>query len=124
MITNNYSKSEKKNVLKLVFETNSHEIFEYLTREDLAKLKITNKFFFELCECNILFRDSIRKLDEIFMNSLNVLTTDEKQNKPQEKKSKFKEKFFFNKSLNSFMKGNEVETYNEKRLQSANRKKR
>ena len=115
MITNNFSnfKRDKRNILRLVFESNSHEIFEYLEKRDINNLKNTNKFFYELCECNNLLMNSIRNLDKMFMNSL--ITDDNTDNK--EKKSKFKEKFFFNKSLNSFMKGKETETFNENRIQ-------
>ncbi len=123
MISNNFSKQSKQNNLKLVFESNSHQIFEFLDKEDLNKLKITNKFFYELCECNIIFTDSVKSLNKYFMNSLLIQNSQDNGNSSREKRSKFKEKFLFNKSLNSFMKGKEIETYNEKRLQSAKRKK-
>ncbi len=123
MISNNFSKQSKQNNLRLVFESNSHEIFEYLEKADLNKLKLTNKFFYELCECNLLLTDSIRSLDKIFVNSLLISNSQENTKSSKDKKSKFKEKFLFNKSLNSFMKGKEVETYSNKRLQSAKRKK-
>ena len=122
MISNNFSKGEKKNGLKYVFGTFSHEIFEYLDSNDLCKLKMTNKFFFDLCECNNLFTNCIRSLDKMFINSIHIPQSVENSNSVKEKKSKFKEKFLFNKSLNSFMKGKDAEKYSEKRLQSAKRR--
>ena len=122
MISNNFSKGEKKNGLKYVFESFSHEIFEYLDSYDISKLKMTNKFFFDLCECNVLFTNCVRNLDKMFMNSIHIPPSEENSNVTKEKKSKFKEKFLFNKSLNSFMKGKDTETFSEKRLRSAKRR--
>jgi hypothetical protein len=109
--------------LKPVFNKNSYEIFQFLEKQDLNNLKLTNKFFFELCECHNLFTDSIKGLQSLFLNSIVADENTKKDNKiiqQKEKKSKFKEKFNFNKSMNEFYKGSEI--LNE-RLQSGRKKK-
>jgi hypothetical protein len=103
--------------MKPVFQTHSYEIFEFLDKEDITNLSLSNKFFNELCECHLLFTNSVKSLGNLFQKSIdnnNILVTTEV------KKSKFKEKFEFNKSMNKFYKGTEV--YNN-RIQSGRKKK-
>lgn len=109
--------------LKPVFNQNSYEIFQFLDKDDLNNLKITNKYFCELCECHNLFSESIKGLQILFLNSIVAEENTKKESKiiqQKEKKSKFKEKFNFNKSMNEFYKGSDI--LNE-RLQSGRKKK-
>jgi hypothetical protein len=105
--------------LKPVFNLNSYEIFQFLDKKDLESLKITNKYFFELCECHNLFTESIKGLQGLFLNSI-LAEENTKKAIQKEKKSKFKEKFNFNKSMNEFYKGSDI--LNE-RLLSGRKKK-
>ena len=70
--------------------------------EDMKNLKLTNKFLQDIVECNELFSSSIKSLSGLF----NKIIIEEEDNKPneKEKKSKFKEKFQFNKSMNELYK--------------------
>lgn len=133
--------------MKPAFTSHSYEILQYLNQEDLYNLKLTNKFFCDTVECHTLFTDSIKNLNTLFkqiipMNQGN--NSNQMKMKPQspttantsfistvsssftnttekdEKKSKFKEKFNFNKSIEMF-KG--TTKYNE-RVESAKRNKK
>jgi len=110
--------------MKAVFQSHSYEIFMFLDSKDLLNLKLTNKFFYDVCDCHQLLNQSIKSLQILYFNSLfdgedglQNSNTNDKSNK----KSKFKEKYDFNKSINQFYKGTEI--YNQ-RIQSAKRKKK
>ena len=51
-----------------VFTNNSYEIFQFLTREEINKLRNVHRFFDNLCECNELFEGSIEALDDLCYN--------------------------------------------------------
>jgi hypothetical protein len=108
MKNENYSSKEKKMYnnleikFKKAFSIISYEVFQYLMEEDLKNLKLTNKFLKDIVECNELFSCSIKSLTGFF----NKIVIEDDDNKPKdiEKKSKFKEKFQFNKSMNELYK--------------------
>ena len=100
--------------LKPVFNTYSYDILQFLTKKDIKNLKSANKFFFEICECHLLLFESFKGLNTLFSNSLIDETT-----KTEQKKSKFKEKYNFNKSMNEFYKGSEILS---NRIKSAKKK--
>jgi len=108
MKNENYSSKEKEmnNNLEIKFKKAfsiiSYEVFQYLMEEDLKNLKLTNKFLKDVVECNELFSCSIKSLTGFF----NKIVIEDDDNKPKdtEKKSKFKEKFQFNKSMNELYK--------------------
>jgi len=108
MKNENYSSKEKEmnnNIeikFKKAFSIISYEVFQYLMEEDLKNLKLTNKFLKDVVECNELFSCSIKSLTGFF----NKIVIEDDDNKPKdtEKKSKFKEKFQFNKSMNELYK--------------------
>jgi hypothetical protein len=109
--------------MKEVFYSFSYEIFQFLEKSDLTNLKLTNKIFWDICDCHELFSDSIKSLDKIFLNSLEInnLKNEDGVNKQVEKKSKLKEKFNFNRSMNEFYKG--TEKY-KTRIESGKRRKK
>lgn len=123
--------SNEYKYMKPAFESHSYEICQFLTKEDLKNLKLANKFFYDLCDCYLLFEESISSLQNLFKNSIineNIENTDKLESEVQNnsievkgsvKKSKFKEKFDFNKSMNEFYKGSD--TLN-KRIQSGKRR--
>ena len=108
MKNENYSSKEKQMYnnleikFKKAFSIISYEVFQYLMEEDLKNLKLTNKFLKDVVECNELFSCSIKSLTGFF----NKIVIEDDDNKPKdtEKKSKFKEKFQFNKSMNELYK--------------------
>lgn len=108
MKNENYSSkdNEMKNdgdvTFKKAFSIISYEVFQYLMEEDMKNLKLTNKFLKDIVECNELFSCSIKSLSGLF--SKIVIEDDENIPKATEKKSKFKEKFQFNKSMNELYK--------------------
>ena len=101
-------------ILCEVFSNNSYEIFQFLGRDEINKLKQVHPYFCNLCDCSELFESSIEQLDELFTNEIE---TESKNNK---KKSKFLEKFNFNKPIEKFYKNTYI--YN-KRIQSATKRK-
>lgn len=108
---------EKK--LKQAFSIVSYKILQYLSDEDIKNLKLTNKYFNDISECHNLFRYSLKSLNGFF----NKIIIDDHDNKPKQeyKKSKFKEKFNFNKSMNELYKHSSVTPPN--RLKSSQVKK-
>jgi hypothetical protein len=110
---NKNSTIKKEYELKPVFNTFSYDILQFLNKKDIKNLKSANKFFFEICECHLLLSESIKGLNTLFSNSLLDETTN------QQKKSKFKEKYNFNKSMNEFYKGSEILS---NRIKSAKKK--
>ena len=54
-----------------VFTNNSYEIFQFLRRGEINKLRNVHRFFNNLCECNELFEGSIEALDELFYTENN-----------------------------------------------------
>lgn len=112
-------------ILCEVFSNNSYEIFQFLGRDEINKLKQVHPYFCNLCDCSELFESSIEQLDELFTNEIE---TESKNNKKivincdfhNKKKSKFLEKFNFNKPIEKFYKNTSI--YN-KRIQSATKRK-
>jgi hypothetical protein len=99
--------------MKNCFQQFSYEIFQFLNLEDLNNLKKTSSFFNDLCHCHLLLSQSIKSLENLFANSLL------KDEKPIVK-SKFKEKFNFNRSMKEFYKGSEKM---KERIQSGKKRK-
>ena len=85
-------------LLEKCFKDNSFEIFQFLEKEDIDNLKLTNKFFNNLCECHLLFNDSIDSLNNLFN-----ITVNEKV-EPIKKTSKLREKYNFNKPMEQYYK--------------------
>lgn len=98
--------------LKEAFSDCSQEILQFLDEEDIMSLKFTNKFFNDLCECHILFAETMKSLGSLFAISV------EAEEQPK-KKSKFKEKFNFNKPIGVYYKPPEKYVKSIKRVQSA-----
>jgi len=98
-----YETSKKQEaIFRKAFTIISYQVFQYLSEDDIKNLKLTNKFLQDIVECNQLFSTSIKSLSGLFSK---VIIEDE-ENIPveKEKKSKFKEKFQFNKSMNELYK--------------------
>ena len=85
-------------LLEKCFKNNSYEIFQFLEKEDIENLKMTNKFFCNLCDCHLLLGESINSLNHLFNMTIN-----EKVN-PMKKTSKLREKFNFNKPMEEYYK--------------------
>lgn len=105
--------------MKEAFTNNSQEILQFLEEDDINNLKCANKFFNEICECHLLFSQTMKQLSNLFSISVNVDT----QEQPQ-KKSKFKEKFNFNKPIGVYYKPPEKYKKAVTRVQSAKVKNR
>ena len=101
-----------------VFTNNSYEIFQFLRRGEINKLRNVHRFFNNLCECNELFEGSIEALDDLFYNEnkKNKIVID--CNCKNKKASKFLEKYNFNKPIDKYYKNTNI--YNQ-RIQSANK---
>lgn len=84
------------------FKSHSHDILQFLTRKDIDNLKLVNKAFLDICDCHALFSNSIRQLGDLFKMNVDIDTPN------AQKKSKFRERFNFNKSINDMYKGNET----------------
>ena len=74
-------------LLEQCFKNNSYEIFQFLDKEDIENLKMTNKFFCNLCDCHLLLGESINSLGSLFNMTINEKVT------PMKKTSKLREKF-------------------------------
>ena len=85
-------------LLEKCFKDNSFEIFQFLEKEDIENLKLANKFFNNLCECHLLFNDSIDSLNNLF----NITVNDKVE--PIKKTSKLREKYNFNKPMEQYYK--------------------
>ena len=85
-------------LLEKCFKDNSFEIFQFLEKEDIDNLKFANKFFNNLCECHLLFNDSIDSLNNLF----NITINDKVE--PIKKTSKLREKYNFNKPMEQYYK--------------------
>ena len=85
-------------LLEKCFKDNSFEIFQFLEKEDIENLKLANKFFNNLCECHLLFNDSIDSLNNLF----NITINDKVE--PIKKTSKLREKYNFNKPMEQYYK--------------------
>ena len=85
-------------LLEKCFKDNSFEIFQFLEKEDIDNLKLANKFFNNLCECHLLFNDSIDSLNNLF----NITVNDKVE--PIKKTSKLREKYNFNKPMEQYYK--------------------
>jgi hypothetical protein len=103
-------------LMERVFKSHSYEILEFLEIKDINNLKNTSRIMYDVCECHTMFLNSIKSLDKLFIQPTPNLNN---TNNSKINKSKFKEKFEFNKSIDVF-KGTDI--YN-KRIQSAMRKK-
>lgn len=100
--------------LKEAFSNNSQEILQFLDEEDIASLKLTNKFFLDICDCHQLFSNTIKELGKLFSISVEPTGIE-----PEKKKSKFREKYNFNKPIGVYYKPPEKYTKSTKRIQSA-----
>lgn len=125
---NKFTHLKEISLFKKVFSSNSYEIMQYLNKDDIISLKMSNKYLLDICECHSLFITSIQSLDKLFLTSIDTLyNTNPKDNNSNshtinitEKKSKFKEKYNFNKPMNEYYKGSDKLN---QRIQSAKKKK-
>ena len=101
--------------MKEVFKNNSYEILQFLTSDDIQNLKLTNHFFLDICDCHELLGQSMKSLSELFSRTINISVKDDKP-----KKSKFKEKFNFNKPIGEYYKPSKEYM---KRIESATKRK-
>lgn len=69
--------------LKAVFKEHSFEILKFLQERDLYPLRTANKFVFDVIDCHLLFKDSVKQLDVLFDSIVELPSEPEKQ------KSKF-----------------------------------
>ena len=104
-----------------VFTNNSYEIFQFLRRGEINKLRNVHRFFNNLCECNELFEGSIEALDELFYTENNNKKIVIDCNKKNKKQSKFLERFNFNKPLDKYYKNTQL--YNQ-RIESAKKSRK
>ena len=102
-------------LLEKCFKDNSYEIFQFLDNDDMDNLKLTNKFFNNLCECHSLFNNSINSLNNLFYKTINDKV------EPIKKGSKLREKYNFNKPMETYYKNSKE--YKE-RIQSGIRRKK
>ena len=102
-------------LLEQCFKNNSYEIFQFLDKDDIENLKMTNKFFCNLCDCHLLLGESLNSLYSLFNMTINEKVT------PMKKASKVREKFNFNKPMEEYYKNsNEYKS----RIQSGMRRKK
>ena len=85
-------------LLEQCFKNNSYEIFQFLDKDDIENLKMTNKFFCNLCDCHLLLGESLNSLGSLFNMTINEKVT------PMKKSSKLREKFNFNKPMEEYYK--------------------
>ena len=102
-------------LLEKCFKENSFEIMQFLDKDDIDKLKLVNKFFNNLCECHLLFNDSINSLNNLFNMTINDKVV------PMKKSSKLREKFNFNKPMEEYYKNSKEY---KQRIQSGMRRKK
>ena len=102
-------------LLEQCFKNNSYEIFQFLDKDDIENLKMTNKFFCNLCDCHLLLDESLNTLGSLFNMTIN-----EKVN-PIKKTSKLREKFNFNKPMEEYYKNSKE--YKD-RIQSGMKRKK
>lgn len=105
----NYNDNNKKDTNKIfnkALTIISYNLLEYLTKDEKQNLKLVNKHVMDIIDCEELFKTSINSLSKLFYKE-NLFEDEDLKNKPPEKKSKFKEKFTFNKSLNELYKHSE-----------------
>jgi hypothetical protein len=105
-------------LFKNVFTNHSNNILQYLHKHEIDCLKHTNKYINDICECHLLLSESMNSLSDLF-SSLLVKTSDASKEHVSEnkgKKSKFREKYNFNKSIDEYYKDSYIY---EKRVQSA-----
>ena len=95
--------NDKDKRFNKAFTIISYNLLEYLTEEEKQNLKLVNKHVNDIVDCGDLFKTSINSLGKLFYKE-NLFEDEDLKNKPLEKKSKFKEKFTFNKSLNDLYK--------------------
>ena len=93
----------------------SYDLLEFIEEEDKQNLKLVNKHVNDIVDCGELFKTSIKSLGKIFYKE-NFYEDEDLKNKLPEKKSKFKEKFTFNKSLNELYKHSEEKIPNIMKL--------
>ena len=85
-------------LLETCFKNNSYEIFQFLDKEDIENLRMTNKFFCNLCDCYLLLGESLNSLGGLFKMTINEEAI------PMKKTSKLREKFNFNKPMEEYYK--------------------
>ena len=107
-----------KKLLETVFKNNSYEIFQFLEKEDIENLEKTNKFFLDICDCYLLFDNSIKSLGKLFAISIN-----EDNKKVPEKKSKVREKYNFKKTIGEYYKKKDDSYFNRIYSEKKNKNK-
>ena len=55
-----------KDIFKLVFKEHSYEILGYIKEKDIYNLRLVNKYIFDIIECHLMFKDSIKAMDNLF----------------------------------------------------------
>ena len=53
-------------LLNQIFKDYSFEIMAYLREIDMYNLRLSNKYIFEVIECHLMFKDSVKALDDLF----------------------------------------------------------
>jgi len=76
--------NERENLTKQVFKSFSYEIFQYLNKEDKARLSMTNKFFYDIVDCHCLFDESFKSLNNLFSTMIE-LDNEVEEEKPTSK---------------------------------------
>ncbi len=69
--------------LTYVFKEFSFEIFQFLKERDIYTLRLGNKVIFDIVECHLLFKNSIKELDGLFSKTITI------PNEKEQPKSKF-----------------------------------
>jgi hypothetical protein len=124
-------------LFKNVFSTSGYEIIKYLDTKDIESLRLTNKYINDICECHSILTTSFKNLNNLFNTSVEntdffkklsffddsiYLSTGQSFASnitgTSEKKSKFKEKYTFNKPIDEYY--TESDKFKH-RLQSAKR---
>ena len=83
------------------------KFFNFQKKKILKIQKKTNKFFLDICDCYLLFDNSIKSLGKLFAISIN-----EDNKKVPEKKSKVREKYNFNKPIGEYYKKKDDSYFN------------
>ena len=69
--------------LNLIFKDFSFEILKYLDTKEMYNLRLTNKYIFDIIECHLMFKGSMKEIDNLFASIVNI------PEEPKTNKSKF-----------------------------------
>ena len=69
--------------LNMIFKDFSFEILKYLDNKDIYSLRLTNKYIFDIMECHLMFKGSMKEIDNLFTSIVNI------PEEPKTNKSKF-----------------------------------